>query len=114
SAEFDRWGLEYGLGFNPDVWPDILIGNSQQTSPGTLANWDLAGVPNGPITSRLTVHSTRGGKASIVVHLNVLLPAPTPTPTPTPTSTPTETATAAPTSTPTPTPTETPTETPTP
>jgi penicillin-binding protein 1C len=114
SAEFDRWGLEYGLGFNPDVWPDITTGNSQQTSPGTLASWDLAGVPNGPITIRLTVHSTRGGKASIVVHLNVLLPPPTPTPTPTSTSTPTETPTLAPSSTPTPTPTETPTETPTP
>jgi hypothetical protein len=112
TDNFDRWGLEYGLGFNPGSWPDIRASSSEHSSPTTLAEWSLEGVPNGPITIRLTVHSTMGGKASVVVHLNVSLPAPSPTPTPIPSETPTITPTV--TSTPTPTATPTASETPTP
>lgn len=124
TQEFDRWGLEFGLGFNPSSWPDITIRNTQHLTFTTLADWGMENVPNGPITIRLTVHSTRRGKASVIVHVNVLLPPPTPTLTPAPSATPTATATATATSTPTatatftatasPTATETATPTPTP
>lgn len=117
TAEFSRWGLEFGLGFNPASWPDITIRGDQHLTFTTLAEWGMENVPNGPITIRLTVHSTRRGKASVIVHLNVLLPPPTPTLTPLPsataTVTPTATATRTPTATATATTTDTATATPT-
>ena len=114
SADFRDWVLEYGEGNIPKSWPDLARGSGAHEDPARLFVWDLSGVPNGPVSLRLTVRSTNGGKASAVVHFIVNLPAPTPTPTPTasPTALP---PTATPTSTPSPTPTSssTPSETPT-
>ena len=103
--------LEYGVGSDPDHWPDLAIGKSPLENPGELFVWDLAGVPNGPITLRLTVRGENNGKAGAELRLTLNLPTPTPTTTPTPTSTqaPTATSTPTPTETLTPTPTETPT-----
>jgi penicillin-binding protein 1C len=108
-SDFKDWVLEYGVGNNPDHWPDLTIGSSALRDPGKLMDWDLAGVPNGPITLRLTVRNTNSGKAAAELHL--ILNLPTPTPTPTPTATSTSTPTLVPTSTPTPTETPTPTQT---
>jgi len=109
GSDFKDWVLEYGVGNDPDHWPDLAIGSSALQDPGRLIEWDLAGVPNGPITLRLTVRNTNGGKAGAELHLVVNLPTPTPTPTSTSTPTPTPTPTETPTPTLTPTPTETPT-----
>jgi membrane peptidoglycan carboxypeptidase len=111
TADFKDWVLEYGLGNDPVTWPDIIVSGSPLEEPAKLVNWDLAEIPNGPITLRLTVRSTKGGKAQ--VRINLIISLPTPTPTPTPTATPTMTPTPTPTSTPTPTPSSTPTATPT-
>jgi len=115
SSDFKDWVLEYGIGSDPDHWPDLKRGTSMLEDPGKLMEWDLAGVPNGPITLRLTVRNENSGKASAELHLTIQLPTPTPTPTPTATPTVTPTMTPEPSETPTPTPTETltPTETPT-
>ncbi len=111
GSAFKDWVLEYGVGSDPDHWPDLAIGKSPLENPGELFVWDLAGVPNGPITLRLTVRGENNGKAGAELRLTLNLPTPTPAPTPTPTSTqaPTATSTPTPTETPTPTPTGTPT-----
>jgi len=118
---FKRWVLEYGLGENPETWFGLSDGNDQ-VKDGTFYSWNLASVPNGTVTVRLTLI---GEKAEVdkQARLNINLPIPTiptSTPTETLTSTPTATSTATPTQiiiippTDTPTPTITPTETSTP
>jgi membrane peptidoglycan carboxypeptidase len=119
SDDFDDWILEYGTGNDPRSWPDLTRNEADREQTGHLYDWDLAGVPNGPVTLKLTVRSRHGGKASVVVHIIVNLPPPTPTATPVPSATLAPSATPSPTSTSTPPPTstptasETPTETPT-
>jgi len=113
TSEFKDWILELGTGSQPRHWPDIASGREPLRQPGKLLDWDLRDVPNGPVTLRLTVRSERGGKASVDLHLNILLPTPTPTPTATPTQTPTPTPTPTPTVTLTPIPSETPSPSPT-
>ncbi len=119
TADFKDWILEYSTSPNPSNWPDVTLVTEQRLQEGKLWTIDLnqLGMDNGPLTLRLSVRSERGGWASIVRHLNVLLPTPTPTPTPTvtPTQTPTETPTVTmtPTATMTPTPTDTSTPIPT-
>jgi len=113
SQDFKDWVLEYGVGFNPDRWPDIANKQSEFAEPGKLADWDMKDVPNGPVTLRLTVHSQQGGRAEARVHIVLNLPTPTPTPTATFTVTPTLTKTSTPTVTPTVTPTLSPTPSPT-
>jgi penicillin-binding protein 1C len=117
SADFEDWVLEYGIGNNPSAWPDLTRSESDHENAAHLYDWNLAGLPNGPVTLKLTVRSRHGGKASVIVHLVLHLP-PTPTPTVTPSRTPTSTATdtltPTSTSTVTPSPTETPSPTPTP
>jgi len=108
TGAFKDWILEYGLGNDPDFWPDLLHQDSAVEGVDKLLDWDLSGLPNGPISLLLTVRSEQGGHASLRVRLELLLPTPTPTPTFTPTQTPTATFTPTPSSTP------TPSETPTP
>ncbi len=116
TADFKDWIIEYSTSLNPSSWPDITLVAEQRLQDGKLWSINLndLGVGTGPLTLRLSVRSERGGWASIVRHLNVLLPTPTPTPTPTvtPTQLPTETPTATPTVTPTFTSTPIPTDTP--
>jgi hypothetical protein len=117
SGDFQDWVLEYGIGNNPRSWPDLARSDNDHEDVAHLTDWDLAGVPNGPITLRLAVRSHHGGKATVIVHFVLNLPLPTATPTPTFTPSPLPTATDTvlpPTSTPTPTPTPTASETPSP
>jgi penicillin-binding protein 1C len=106
-SDYRDWVLEYRVGGSTGEWPDLGISSSMLENPGKLVDWDLAGIPNGPVTLRLGVRNTGGGEVSVERHLVIQLP--TPTPTPTPTITPS--LTPEPTSTPTPTPTDTPTPT---
>ncbi len=110
---FKDWILEYGLGNDPSVWPDIAHEDQPVDPSDKLLDWDVRDLPNGSITLRLTVRSLDGGAASQQVRLIVNLPTPTPTatftPTPTSTATATPTGTTPPTDTPSPSATTTPT-----
>ena len=106
-GEFRDWVLEYGIGNDPKSWPDLARGKKPEEQTARLFDWDPTGLPNGPLSLRLTIRNEAGGKASTVLHLVLNLPAPTVTST----ASPSPTATASPTSTPTPTPTETPSPT---
>lgn len=110
TDQFKDWILEYGTGSNPSSFPDVIHSSEQHKEPEKLYDWDIEGLPNGPITLRLTVRSEQGGKATVLVHFTLELPTPTPTPTATPTATatPTETPLPSPTASETPLPTETP------
>jgi penicillin-binding protein 1C len=114
TANFKRWELHYGSGYDPDSWKKIASDQTPHEQPDKLVDWELEELPNGPVTLRLTVFSTTGGKADVRLHLSINLP--TPTPTATPTSTPSPTPTPSSTSSPTPTvvPTSIPTNTPSP
>lgn len=93
---FESWRLEYGAGSEPGNW--ILLNESRSpVRDATLYLWDLATIPNGTVTLRLTV-TGRNGEAQRFVRININLPL-TPTLTPTPTPTPTETPTPTPTET---------------
>jgi penicillin-binding protein 1C len=101
TSEFKDWILEYRMGSSQGFWPDLAHSNQPANEPERLYSWDLEGLPNGPVTLRLSTRSQRGGNAIVELNLNLLLPTPTPTPTNTPTQTTTPTST--PTATPTPT-----------
>lgn len=110
---FRRWRLDYGLGEDPASWSALAESNNP-VRDATLYAWDLAGVPNGTITLRLTLVGDRT-EVEHRVHLTLVLPTPTVTPFPPtvevpPTETPTQ---ISPTETPTEVPTQVPTETPT-
>jgi hypothetical protein len=98
-SDFQDWVVEVGLGNDPNSWPDIAHSATPLEQPGRLLDWDPSGLPNGPVTLRLTVRNRSGGKASAVLHLLLNLPAPTATSTAPPTSTATATATHTPTAT---------------
>lgn len=112
TSGFEKWVLEYGLGFDPLNWTEIKRSTASIEQPALLAVWTLEEMPDTPLSLRLVVFNRQGGAAESRLHLK--LENPTPTPTPTPTSTPTETPTPTPTATQTPTLTPTPTRTPEP
>lgn len=113
-----NWKLEFGQGADPGSWTTLSESNNQ-VKDGTLYTWNLASIPNGIVTLRLTLY---GDKTEVdeSVRLNINLPLPnTATPTETsipPSSTPLPTDTLTPIIIPsdTPAPSETPTETATP
>jgi len=101
TAWFDFWTLEYGLGRDPVDW-DLLMESSRQVNqPDLIYTWDLADIPDGPVTLRLTLFSTEGTKVEKEITLEMAVPTPTPTVTPTPTQTATPTQTLVPTAPPT-------------
>lgn len=112
TADFQDWIIEYGVGDDPDSFPDLIRSEEQLDQVAELYQWDLQDLPNGPITIRLTVRSEKGGKATVQIRVNLNLP--TPTPEPTDTATPTPTSSTSPTASATPTPSQTPTPTPSP
>jgi penicillin-binding protein 1C len=114
TSYFQRWVLDYGSGYDPVSWTEITHSSSAVPQPQKLADWELEGIPSGPVTLRLSVEGSNNGRAEVRVHVRMDLPTPTPTITPTPTVTATPTPTTTPTPTNTPTNTPTPTETPTP
>jgi penicillin-binding protein 1C len=115
SADFLNFQLDYGVGENPVEWIRLTESNQPVTQAALIYKWDLAQIPSGVITLRLTMHSIRNTSAERVLHLNIQVPTQTPTPTTTatPTATPTATATITPTPTATLIPTGTATPTPT-
>jgi membrane peptidoglycan carboxypeptidase len=116
TGEFRDWILEYGIGNSPSSYPDLARSRDAHNESELLHVWDLEGIPNGPVTLRLTVRSKGGGNATVQVRFTLAMPTPTPTPTPTTTLTPsaTQTTTTTPTPSETPVPSLTPTPSPTP
>jgi penicillin-binding protein 1C len=108
TGDFKDWILEYGVGNDPDIWPDLVHRGDPIESVDKLLDWDVSDLPNGPVSLLLTVRSQAGGHASLRVRLQLLLPTPTPTPTFTPTPSPTATSTPTPSATPSPSATPTP------
>jgi len=109
TADFDHFVLDFGLSDNPEGWGAVQGPNTVAVmDTGRLADWDIAGLPDGPVTLRVIVFSRSGGSAEARVHFTVRRPTGTPPPTDTATATPTETP--SPTVTPTPTATPSPTE----
>jgi len=113
SAGFKSYRLDYGRGTAPTSWSTLVNDTATPvTTPTQIYTWDLAGLPNGTLTLRLTLNGS-SGTAERLLHLNVNLPTPTPTstltltPLPTLTGTPTPIPTV-PTNTPLPPPTNTP------
>lgn len=132
TENFKNYRLEYGLGDDPVDWKVLTDHVTEQHDPpDRIYTWDLTDVPEGEITLRIYMKSTKDTYAEQRIHLNLKVPTPTPTVTQTATITPTITLTPTPTLTPTitstftntptptatrtltPTPTLTPTETPT-
>ncbi len=111
SADFLNFQLDYGVGENPVEWHRLTESNQPITQATLIYKWDLAQIPSGIITLRLTMHSIRNTSAERMLHLNIQVPTQTPTATTTTTATATPTSTA--TITPTPTATLIPTSTPT-
>lgn len=119
TADFSHYVLDFGLSENPEGWGSVQGPNTVAVmETGRLADWDISGLPDGPVTLRVTVFSLTGGSAEARVHFTVRRPTGTPPPTDTVTATPTETPTPTQTSTPTVTPSPTekiePSATPTP
>jgi 1A family penicillin-binding protein len=100
---FRRWRLDYRTAANPESW-SALAESENPVRDATLHVWNLAGVPNGTVTLRLTLIG-RDTDVELFVDVEIGLPTPT-APPETPTPTPPE-----PTEEPTPTPTEPPTAT---
>ena len=119
-ADFDRYEITYGMGYNPQAWDWISGPHQALVRDGILGSWNIPQqLTPGPYTIRITAFNKQAARFEARVTVNVLGPTPTPTleatATPTPTATPTVTATPTPTpDLPTPTPTETPSPTPTP
>lgn len=114
TSDFSHYILDYGLSFSPEGWGPVSGPEGAPVNEtGRLADWDLAGLPDGPVTLRVTVFNRAGGSAEARVHFTIQRPTPTPEPTATATATPTETATPTitPTATITPVPSPTPTST---
>jgi hypothetical protein len=110
---FKQWRLEFGLGEDPNSWV-TLAESDKPVEGGTLTTWNVATLPNGIVTLRLTLigEKTEMDKR---IRLNLSLPIPTvPTSTPTLTPFPTDTPTFIVIPSDTPIPSETPSETPTP
>lgn len=84
---FAAWQLDYGIGENPKQWFRLDGGKQPVRNSEMLYSWNLAEVPNGIVTLRLTVFSTKDGYAERLIRLEVqntpLPPTPTPEP-PTP------------------------------
>ncbi|MCC7361793.1 MAG: transglycosylase domain-containing protein [Anaerolineales bacterium] len=109
TADFDHYILDFGLSADPQGWASVKGPDSVPVNEtGKLGDWDLSGLPDGPVTLRVIVYGRSGGTAEARVHFTVVRPTGTATETPTVTVTPTETPTptASPTATATPTPTE--------
>ncbi|MGQ9832941.1 MAG: transglycosylase domain-containing protein [Candidatus Villigracilaceae bacterium] len=84
---FAAWQLDYGIGENPKQWFRLNGSKQPVRNSEMLYSWNLAEVPNGIVTLRLTVFSTKDGYAERLIRLEVqntpLPPSPTPEP-PTP------------------------------
>jgi penicillin-binding protein 1C len=99
TSNFKSYRLEYGRGRNPVDWVLLRKRDTPISDPSEIYSWDLSEIPEGLVTVRLTVYSTRDTSAEIRWTLDLAVPTPTPTPTDVPTETPTPTMTLTPTAT---------------
>jgi penicillin-binding protein 1C len=81
SDLFASWQLDYGLGEKPGQWVRLDGGRQPVRASEQLFSWNLAEVPNGAVTLRLTVYSTGEGYAERFIHLEVQNSPPPPPPT---------------------------------
>jgi hypothetical protein len=93
TTNFKSYRLEYGRGRDPVDWVLLRKRDTPISDPGEIYSWDLSQIPEGLVTVRLTVYSTRDTSAEIRWTMNLAVPTPTPTPTDVPTETPTPTIT---------------------
>ncbi len=108
TSGFHSWRLDWGAGFDPSGWinlvPDTSAAMPVLTKVTTL---DVTGLPYPQITLRLHADADNGGYAEKKIHLTLNLPTPTPTltetPSPIPSITPSPSITPIPSSTETPT-----------
>lgn len=63
------WRLEVGSGSTPTAWSPVASGAGQP--PATLAQWSVAGLPDGPATLRLTTEDEAGSTAEARIALTV-------------------------------------------
>ena len=99
TSDFKSYRLEYGLGHEPVDWILLRKRDIPISEPDEIYNWDVSKIPEGVVTLRLTIFSTRDTFAELRMSLDMAVPTPTPTPTSTPTETPTPTITLTPTAT---------------
>ena len=59
GPDFSDWNLEYGSGTTPTVWMTVATSTTAVTH-GVLAEWDVAGLADGPYTLRLQAHNAAG------------------------------------------------------
>ncbi len=111
TANFDEYVLEWAEGANPHNrdWEELTRDNHPVHDSSQIYTLNMQELPRGPISLRLTIHSTVGTSAELAIVIYNDFPAPTPLPTSTPLPTATTTDTPLPSDTPMPT--ETPTET---
>jgi len=91
TSEFKSYRLEYGRGADPVEWELLRKRNTPVSDPDEIYRWDVDEIPEGLVTVRLTIFSTRETSAEIRLTLKLAVPTPSPTPTPTMTLTPTAT-----------------------
>jgi hypothetical protein len=89
APNFSHYIVEYGVSESPQAWGTVQGRTSIPISDSPLAQIDLTGLADGPITLRLLVFDQAGHIAETRVTIQVQNPTPTPTPTGSPTETPT-------------------------
>ena len=57
---FEQYAVEYGVGDVPTTWYPIGSPRRQPVSAGVLETWEVAGLPSGAYTLRLSVTDNRG------------------------------------------------------
>ncbi|MBN2677939.1 MAG: transglycosylase domain-containing protein [Anaerolineaceae bacterium] len=113
TSNFDYYEISYVADSDPSKWVTLVDRNqTPMKTAGVITSWNMLGLPSGPGTLKIYLHSTTGGYSEKKIRVTILLPTLTPTWPPTPTITPTLFVPSA-TPTPTPVPTGTPTITPT-
>ncbi|MBE9524204.1 MAG: transglycosylase domain-containing protein [Chloroflexi bacterium] len=99
TSNFESYRLEYGHGRDPVDWTLLRKRDTPIGDPDEIYSWDVSQIPEGVVTIRLIMFSTRDTSAEFRMTLDLAVPTPTPTPTFTPTETPTPTITLTPTAT---------------
>jgi len=88
---FSHYEVEFGISDNPQGWGTVQGRTSIPIDNNVLAQVDLTGLADGPITLRVLVYDQQGNVAEARSVIYVKNPTPTPTPTGAPTATPTAT-----------------------
>lgn len=115
TGGFRSWRLEWAPGSDPETWMPLTGDIGTPVSVATrVYTWDLRGLPDGPVSLRLTMQGENDGYADMNLHLNLKVPTPTALPTFTPSPSPSVTLSLPPTEIPSETPSPLPSDTPLP